>query len=201
MGFRSARTKVCSGDTELRRKNLNFLVGNVYTDDAVSAAWSTWKWGKGYVLKLKNSWGKECKFTLQASLFHIASWSYRFSGLYIILMHLVMTIHMNFNNQIKKSMPEEKLFKSFLKQYWPYLIILTSNFFTYSFSNIFYFDLYGIFTLLSAAFQYMQSSVILSHQRLFVTPISPFRCTQWQCNPMAGICSALRTTVLGLDWN
>lgn len=68
-------------------------------------------------------------------------------------------------------MPEEKLFKSLLKQYWHYLIIVTFQFFIYSVPNIFYFYLCGIFTLLSAAFQYMQSSIILSHQRLCYTNI------------------------------
>lgn len=41
MGFGSVRTKVCSVDTELGRKNLNILMGNVHTADGVSAAWST----------------------------------------------------------------------------------------------------------------------------------------------------------------
>lgn len=113
MDFRSARTKVCSADKELRGKNLNSSVGNVHTDDAVSACNQPEKGGEGYVLKLENSWGKKCKVNLQTSLFHVAPWSYRFSGLYIILMHLVMTTHMVFNNQIKN--PCQR--KSYLKAY------------------------------------------------------------------------------------
>lgn len=104
-------------------------------------------------------------------------------------------------------MPEKKLFKSFLKQYWPYLIIVTFSFFT--FSNFFYFDLcfqlfFSIWIILaecSTENKLVQSSIVLSHHRLLVTQTFPFRCTQWQCHPMAGICSALRTTVLCLDSN
>lgn len=53
LGFRSARKKKCSVNTELRGKNLNFLVGNVHTADGISAAWSTLKRVEGSVLKLE----------------------------------------------------------------------------------------------------------------------------------------------------
>lgn len=192
MGFGSIRTKVCSVDIELRRKNVKILVGNVNTADGVSAAWSTWKRVEEYVLKLENlSVGKAVSSHFTSLCFHLALWSHRFSALYIILMHLVMTTHMDFNNQIKKSMPEKRLFKIFLKQYWPYLIIVilvSSLTLSLIFFILIYMEVLHCFQLLFSIciIQYMQSPIILSHQRLFVTPTSPFRCTQWQHHPIYG---------------
>lgn len=80
----------------------------------------------------------------------------------------------------------------FLKQYWPYLISVAFSFFTSSLHSLFHFDLCGLFyiafnyllfiiciilAMSSAENKFVQSPAILSHQELFVTQTSPFRCT------------------------
>lgn len=160
-----------------------FLVGNIHSQGCFSCTVKLKK-GEGVCAETGETamCGKQCKVSLQASVFMLLLEVIDSSGFHIILytwywIHFWISI-------IKKSMPEEKLFKNFLKQYWPYLITVTFSFFTCSFYSLFHFDLCGIFytafssllfikciipAMSSAENKVVQSPVILSHEGLFVT--------------------------------